>query len=324
MHRRSFLSTAALGGLLGLAGVPTTAQASAQGTHHDAAIGGQTQGFPTTFPLPDGFQPEGIAIGPGPVAYFGSRLDGSLYEASLESGRGRILSTGPGTPSLGLKTDADRIFVSGGSGGDGRVVDRRTGEVLASYQFATGASFVNDVVLTGDAAWFTDSTNPVLYQLPLHRRRLPSADEVVRLPLSGDIVFGEGINTNGLVRTPDRGALLVVHSSAGMLFRVDPSTGATTTVDLGGEVLTNGDGLLLRGHTLYAVQNRLNTIAVLCLNSRGTRARVVDRLTDERFDVPTTVAAYGDRLYLPNARFTTPPEPTTPYAVVAIPVSPVG
>ncbi|MEQ4206420.1 superoxide dismutase [Actinopolymorpha sp. B9G3] len=311
MHRRSFLSTAALGGLLGLAGVPTTAQAS---VHH----GGGSNGFPTTFPLPDGFQPEGIAIGPGPVAYFGSRLDGSIYEASLANGRGRILSTGPGTPSLGLKTDEDRIFVSGGSGGDGRVIDRRTGEILASYQFAPGASFVNDVVLTGDAAWFTDSTNPVLYQLPLGRGHLPAADEVVRLPLSGDIVFGAGINTNGLVRTPDRRALLVVQSSTGMLFHVDPKTGVTTTVDLGGEVLTNGDGLLLRGDTLYAVQNRLNTVAVLCLNSTGTRARVVDRLTDERFDVPTTVAAYGDRLYLANARFTTPPEPTTPYSVVAI------
>jgi sugar lactone lactonase YvrE len=312
MHRRSFLSAAALGGLLGLAGLPATAQASAhQGDD-------RSHGFPTTFSLPDGFQPEGIAIGPGPVAYFGSRFDGSIYAASLASGRGRILSTGPGTPSLGLKTDADRIFVSGGSGGDGRVIDRRSGEVLASYQFATGASFVNDVVLTGDAAWFTDSTNPVLYRLPLRGGHLPTADEVGRLPLTGDIEFGEGINTNGLVRTPDGKALLVVHSSAGMLFRVDPTTGMTTAVDLGGEVLTNGDGLLLRGHTLYAVQNRLNTVAVLCLNARGTRARVVDRLTDERFDVPTTVAAYGDRLYLPNARFTTPPEPTTPYSVVAI------
>jgi sugar lactone lactonase YvrE len=314
MHRRTFLSTAALGGLLGLSGAPTAAQAATL----PAGDAGLSRGFPTTFPLPDGFQPEGIAIGPGPVAYFGSRLDGSIYEASLASGLGRVLSTGPGTPSLGLKTDADRIFVSGGSGGDGRVVDRHTGEVLASYQFATGASFVNDVVLTGDAAWFTDSTNPVLYQLPLVGRSLPSAEEVVRLPLSGDIVFGEGINTNGIVRTPDGSALIVVQSSTGILFRVDPGTGVARTVDLGGEVLTNGDGLLLRDHTLYAVQNRLNTVAVLCLNSSGTRASVVARLTDERFDVPTTVAEFGDRLYLPNARFTTPPEPTTPYAVVAI------
>lgn len=34
--------------------------------------------------------------------------------------------------------------------------------------------------------------------------------------------------------------------------------------------------------------------------------------------VPTTVAAYGDRLYLPNARFTTTPTPDTPYDVIAV------
>ena len=45
----------------------------------------------------------------------------------------------------------------------------------------------------------------------------------------------------------------------------------------------------------------------------------VRRLRDERFDVPATVAAFGSRLYLPNARFDTTPTPETPYTVVAIP-----
>jgi hypothetical protein len=59
-------------------------------------------------------------------------------------------------------------------------------------------------------------------------------------------------------------------------------------------------------------------VSVLCLDRHATAARVVDKLTDPRFDVPTTVAAFRGRLYLPNARFNTPPEPTTPYQVVAI------
>ncbi|HEY7072678.1 MAG TPA: hypothetical protein VH479_21290, partial [Acidimicrobiales bacterium] len=62
-------------------------------------------GLPTTIPLPDGFQPEGIAIGSQPFAYFGSRVDGDVYRASLIDGSGQVISQGPGTASLGMKLD---------------------------------------------------------------------------------------------------------------------------------------------------------------------------------------------------------------------------
>jgi sugar lactone lactonase YvrE len=271
--------------------------------------------FPATIALPDGFQPEGIAIGPGPVAYLGSLADGSIYRANLATGRGKIVSRGPGTPSVGLKTDArGRLFVSGGPAGNARVVDTRTGRILKSYQLAAGASFVNDVVLTPSAAWFTDSVNQVLYKLPLRDGRLPTHAETV--PITGDLVYTEGFNANGITRTPDGKGLLVVQSSTGLLFRV--STGGVSQQVALAEPLTNGDGMLLRGRTLHVVQNRLNTVAVLRLDHHASSARVVDRLTDDRFDVPTTVGAFGGRLYLPNARFNTTPEPTTPYQVVAI------
>lgn len=272
---------------------------------------------PTSISLPDGFQPEGIAIGPGPFAFIGSMADGSIYRADLRTGRGAIISRGPGTPSLGMKIDErGRLFVAGGTGGDARVVDSRTGRVLATYRLATGPAFVNDVILTQDAAWFTDSTNPVLYKLPLRDGRLPTAAQ--RIPLTGDLVYGDGFNANGITPTPDGRGLIVVQSNTGRLFRVAWS-GATRRVDLHGESLPEGDGLLLRGRTLYAVQNRLNAVAVLRLNEAGTDGRVVRRVSDPRFDVPATVAAFGPRLYLPNARFDTSPTPTTPYTAVAIP-----
>jgi sugar lactone lactonase YvrE len=269
--------------------------------------------FPATIPLPNGFQPEGIAIGPGPVAYLGSLADGSIYRVDLLTGRGRTISPGPGTPSVGMKTDArGRLFVAGGAAGNARVVDTRSGRVLASYQLASGAAFVNDVVLTPTAAWFTDSLNPVLYRLPLSGGRLPARAEVV--PLSGDLVYQEGFNVNGIARTPDGRDLLVVQSNTGSLFRVERS-GVTHRVAVP-ITLTNGDGLLLRGRTLYVVQNRLNTVTALRL--RGDSTTVVDRIIDPRFDVPTTVGYFAGRLYLPNARFGTTPEPTTEYQVVAV------
>jgi sugar lactone lactonase YvrE len=247
------------------------------------------------------------------VAYFGSRVDGRIYRVDLKTGRGGVFSPGPGTPSLGLKTGGGLLYVAGGSGGDARVIDTRSGKVLKRHVLSTVPSFVNDVVLTRDAAWVTDSTNPVLYRLPLGTR-----GQAETLRLKGDIEYGTGVNANGIVQSPDRRSLVIVQSNTGMLFTVDPRSGDTEAVDLGGASLPNGDGMLLSGDRLYVVQNRLNKVAVLKISRDGSKARLVDEITDPRFDVPATVAAFGHRLYLPNARFTTPPTPATPYDAVAV------
>jgi len=274
---------------------------------------------PTTLSLPAGFQPEGIAIGRLPYAYFGSRVDGDIYRVSLRTGHGSVISQGPGTPSLGLKLDGrGRLFVAGGTGGDARVVDVRTGRVLASYRLQTGAAFINDVVLTGGAAWFTDSTNPVLFKLPLGRHgELPA--EAVRVPITGDLVYQAGNNANGITATPDGRGLIIVQTNTGRLFRSTYS-GHTTAIDLGTESVVNGDGMWLRGRTLYVVQNVDNVIAKIRLGRHAGRGTVLSRTTDPRFDVPTTIARYGNRFYLPNARFTTPPTPTTAYDAVSVPI----
>ncbi len=64
-----------------------------------------------------------------------------------------------------------------------------------------------------------------------------------------------------------------------------------------------------------------NQVAVVRLDRAGRRGTIVDRLTDPRFDVPTTVARFDGRLYLPNSRFLIDPTPTTPYTAVAIPAA---
>ncbi|MEU0964532.1 hypothetical protein ABZ357_03480 [Streptomyces sp. NPDC005917] len=61
---------------------------------------------PTSLTLPNGWQPEGIAVGAAPYAYLGSLADGSIYRADLRTGTGKVISTGPGTPAVGLKVDA--------------------------------------------------------------------------------------------------------------------------------------------------------------------------------------------------------------------------
>jgi len=270
--------------------------------------------------LPDGFRPEGITIDPRGTAYLGSLADGDIYAADLRTGAGEVISEGPGSPSVGLKIDQfGRLFVSGGPSGTARVVDSATGDVIADYELTTDPAFINDVVLTRDGAWFTNSFAAELYFLPVSPSgELPDASEIVTLPLTGDWVQQPDFNANGIAETTDHQALLVIQSATATLFRVDPATGEATTVDLGGATLANGDGLLVVGRTLYVVQNFSNTVAVVRLAADGTSGTLVDQLTSPEFDVPTTVAAYGSSLFLPNARFTTPPTPDTEYDVVRI------
>lgn len=276
--------------------------------------------FEDVIGLPDGFQPEGITIGPGATAYVGSLADGDIYVFDVRTGDEITTLEGPGTPSVGLKIDnRGRLFIAGGPTGEARVVDAVTGDILQSYTLTDAPTFVNDVVVTHDAAWFTDSQRAQLYRLPLGPGgALPAPDAIEIVPLSGDWVQAEGFNANGIAQTPDHRALLVIQSSTGILYRVNPETGVATVVDLGGLELTNGDGLLVVGRTLYVVQNFLNTVAVIRLYAAGTSGELVDQLTDPDFQVPTTIARFGNGLYLPNARFDTPPTPDTEYSVVRI------
>jgi sugar lactone lactonase YvrE len=283
----------------------------------------QARPFPDRIGLPNGFQPEGITIGRHATAYLGSLADGDIIAVSLRTGKQRLISEGlgPNFPSLGLKIDnRGRLFVAGGPSGTGRVIYVRTGKIIRNYTFTTETSFVNDVVLTRDYAWFTDSQQAQLYGVPLGRGGKPGRQtDVVTLPLTGDWQqVPMAFNANGIAQTPNRKALLVVNSTTGLLYRVDPQTGVATEVDLGGTSLTAGDGLLVRGRTLYVVRNQLNKVAVIKLNASGTRGRLVGTLTSKNFDIPTTVAAFGKSLYLPNARFTTPPTPDTPYWITRI------
>ena len=305
------ITAAALTGFLAVTGVTAAQAASAPpgGGAVEELIG-----------LPDGFRPEGITIDPRGTAYVGSLADGDIYAADLHTGAGEIISQGPGTPSVGMKIDRhDRLFVAGGPTGTARVVDAQTGEILASYQLTTNTSFINDVVLTKDGAWFTDSLQAQLYFLPIGPSgELPDESQVVTFPLADDWLQVPGFNANGIAMTPDHRALLVVNSSTGTLYRVDPDVDQTVAVDLGGVQVTNGDGLLVLGRKLYVVQNQLNQVAVFEMAALGFRGRLVETLTSPDFDIPTTVARYGDGLFLPNARFNTPPTPDTEYWLTRI------
>jgi sugar lactone lactonase YvrE len=267
--------------------------------------------FPETFPVPPGSQPEGIASGKGTTLYVGSRADGSVYRADARTGAGAVFVPGQaGRAAFGLKRAGRELYVAGGPTGFGYVYDAQTGDNVGAHDF--DGMFVNDVTVTRKAAYFTDSNKPFLYVYPRGRH----AGDPFALPITGDLVYGAGINANGIAATRNGSTLILVQTSTGKLFSADPRTGVTRLIDA--PPVPNGDGLLLRGRTLYVVQNQLNKIAVLRLDRSLRSGALVTELTDPDFDIPTTVAAIGRRLYAINARFSTPPTPTTTYHVVNV------
>jgi hypothetical protein len=270
--------------------------------------------FPQTIPIPSGSLPEGIATGNGNTFYVGSRLDGSVYRGNLRSGEGDpLVAGGGGRKAFGLKFRGGKLYVAGGDSvaGDAFVYDARTGDLLDTLDF--GGLFVNDVTVTREAAYFTDSdaTKPFIYR---YDRRTGAT---TTLTISGDLVYQAGFNANGIAATPNGKTLFIVQSNTGKLFTADPETGVTNEIAIPTPV-TSGDGILLRGKKLYVVRNTLNEVRVLRLNSTFTSATAVATLTDPDFRVPTTIAAKGRRLYVVNARFGTPNTPTTDYDVVLV------
>jgi hypothetical protein len=286
------------------------------------AVPAIAQPFPDVIPLPTGFQPEGIAVGKGASFFVGSIPTGAVFRGNLRSGEGDVVVPGKaGRSAIGLEVDRrGRVFVAGGETGAAWVYRGRTGKELAAYQLATGSdpTFINDVVVTKRAAWFTDSMRAVLYRVPVRPRTLGDPSSVEELALTGDFVLQPEFNTNGIEVTPDGSRLVIVQSNTGKLFTVDRETGVTDQIELTGGDAAFGDGLLLDGTTLYVVQNQLNRIAVVELAADGSSGTVVDHLMNTELDIPTTVARFGSALYAVNARFGIADPETADYAVVRL------
>ena len=285
---------------------------------------------PTVIPLPDGITPEGIAIG-GDDFFTGSLTTGAIYRGDIRSGDGDFINDGSDFEgprmAVGMSHDgrSNLRWVAGGAFGQGYVYDAHTGSTVALLQLTTeSTTFVNDVVVTHDHAYFTDSFQPVFYRVPLDRRGLP-AGPAESVPLTGDYVFigGGAFNANGIEAASNGKALIIVNSAVGALYKVSPRSGHAVEIDLGGGSVPSGDGLLLDGRTLYVVQNFFNQIGVVHLSTTLTSGSIDDPITSPDFMIPTTVAEFGPNLYAVNARVDVAPPgapaPDVEFQVVGVP-----
>ena len=262
--------------------------------------------FPRTIVLPGATSAEGVAVGNGSTFYAGDFLTGDIFRGDLRSGAvERFIKAPAGRMALGLKADVRHglLFVAGGFTGQGYVYDLETGAPLASFQLG---AMINDVAVTNDSAWFTDSLLPNLYQVPI----VGGSPRTVLVTGPAGSIAGFP-NLNGIAATPNGRMLLVAHSQLGAIFTVDPATGESRPIT--GFTVPTVDGILLSGGRLYANQIGLNQITQINLSSELSSGFVEGAITSPDFEVPTTTAAFGDRLVTVNAKYDTgfPPTATT-------------
>ena len=283
-------------------------------------------------PLPTGFQPEGIVIGEQHNFFVGSAVYGTIYKGNLQTGKGEVfinpLDLGlPPAQALGLSLDrrSGYLYVAGGFSieppfiGKIHIYNYRTGAHVRTFDIPSlGPVFINDVIVTREAAYFTDSFNPVLYKIPLNKNgQLTHSTEVITLPLNGFLMldgvlpeFGIGIYANGIEATPSGKSLIVANMGRGELYNVDPNTGNAILIDLGYKIgVTYADGILLDGKNLYVAQNVPNQITVIRLASDLQSGRIVSTIVDDLLSIPSTIAEFGNYLYAVNAHFDLAPPP---------------
>jgi sugar lactone lactonase YvrE len=268
--------------------------------------------------LPGASSAEGVAVGRGSTFYAGELFGGDIFRGDLQRGTAELfIDAPPDRMALGLKVDdsSGLLFVAGGFTGQGYVYDAITGAAVATYQFGTpGASIINDVVITRDGAWFTDSVQPKLYFVPIGPAGVPGDFSALTLTGPAADITGD-FNLNGIAATPDGRTLIVAHSTNEALYTVDPLTGAS-------ELLVDGvapDGILYEAGRLWVAEPFLNQVTRLRPNPDLTDAVVEKVITSDLFQTPTTVAVHGDQLVAVNAKFDTGFPPTADeYEVVLV------
>jgi hypothetical protein len=270
--------------------------------------------------LPGARSAEGITVGHGSTFYAGDLFGGDIFRGDLQRGTAELFIDAPnGRMALGMFLDdaTGLLFVAGGFTGQAYVYDSATGSTVATYQFAdpSDGPVINDVTVTKDGAWFTNSTSPVLYFVPL-TGRVPGTFRTLEVTgpaaeLSGDF------NLNGIAATADGGTLVVAHSANAVLYTVDPETGASALI--GGVSVPNVDGIVLEGRRLWAVQNFSNQISAIRLSSDLSFGQLEKVITSSEFQIPTTAALHGNSLAAVNAKFDTGFPPTADeYEVVIV------
>ncbi|WOX19953.1 hypothetical protein [Streptomyces solicathayae] len=269
-----------------------------------------------------GVLPEGITIAPGGTMYVSSDGTGALYrghigDPALTTFPARGLEDRPS--SLGVHTDrAGRVLSVGGAtltvhDGHGRLLATRT-----ARSGPLGAPHLNDLVVTKDAVYVTDWANPVIHRAQLKGGIVGPLEPWLDIRSALPQFPAQYWLLNGIVANEDGTALLVASNGTEAVWRIGTADKEIDQLSLD-EPSFGPDGMVLHGHTLYSVLNygAPHGVYIAELDDDLRTGKVTHRITGERFDLPTTLARHGCRLYVVNSQLDQPPG-RPPYTVSAI------
>ncbi|MFG2104260.1 SMP-30/gluconolactonase/LRE family protein [Micromonospora echinaurantiaca] len=274
-----------------------------------------------------GVRPEGIAVTPTGTMYVTSVSDGAVYRGHVRERELRPFlpaGTDGRTRAAGVRLDRQgRIFVAGWDTGalfgyapDGTLLARRA---------AAGAA-LNDLAITDDAVYVTDSATGVLWRADLVGTEI---GELTPWLSPADFPAVPGF-LNGIVATADGRLAFAADQGTGApgserLYRVDLHRRTATVVAVAGGQL-GADGLLLEGNRLYGVVNFpdgqdgwLFAVNLALLAPDGRTAQVVRQSRPAPLaQSPTTIARDADRLLWVNSQLNAA-APAPPFTVTEVP-----
>lgn len=281
------------------------------------------------FELPgDAVFPEGITEGPESSFYVGSLGDGTIFRGDVATGDVSVW-LGPDddgrTAIAGLDVDGHRrLLACAIDTGELYAYDLSTATLVARQRFPAEGSQPNDVVVSGDTAYVTDTRRSLVWRVPA------GADGVGAPEVLADLngpEYPQGLYLNGIVASPDGSLLLVAAQGTGQLWRIPADGSKVGQVALDGYEF-NADGMLLAGDVLYGVTNRGDswedvTFAVSAFRlAAGWRSgELLGELTEPSWSSPTTLALVAGKLLvvcsqLKARHFGTDPE--LPFEVLAL------
>ncbi|MFF2852769.1 SMP-30/gluconolactonase/LRE family protein [Streptomyces sp. NPDC058001] len=286
--------------------------------------GAEAREWPDTYVVSTapGTLPEGITVEPDGTMYVSSDGTGQIYRGSVRTGHLRPFPAQgmeQRTSTLGVHTDrGGRIYSVGGST---LTVHDRAGRLLTrqtAQDGPLGPADLNDLVITRDAVYVTDWANPVVHRAEIRHGRVGPLRPWLDMRPSIPQFPARYWLLNGIVADPTGRTLLVASNGTEAVWRVDTGTREVVPLALDTDSFA-ADGMVLSGHTLYAVINYGAPFGVYIadLDADLRTGTVTHRITDAGFDLPTTLARHDCRLYVVNSQNDDPPgEP--PYTVTAV------